>query len=501
MKTKDILLSITMTLILSMLLFFIGAKKETLAAPVDVYEVYLNGESIGYLNSEDEFLKLVDNKQNEIKNKYKVDKVYPPSGLVIEKVSTYHENILTSEQVYNIIEHKNPFTIDGYAVTIKYKDENKKPITIYALKKDYFEDAFYNTVAAFVGTTELQAYKDNTQEEITDVGKLIDSIYWEEEVTIRKAYISTEEQIFTNSNDLSQYMLFGTTEKQKTYIVKDGDSIDDIIDKNNLSIEEFLIANPTIPSQNILLTKNQEVSIGLISPLINVVHEVEVVEDITNKYTTEYKEDSSLYYGTQKVLQEGSNGLSRVTERIQYKNGAVEQLYITKSEEISPAINKIVVRGTKSYSSGENYINTGNEEWYWPTVSPYVITSRFGWRWGKHHNGIDISGTGFGSPIYSATDGVVVATNNTCPNQGYYGSRCGQSWGNYIRVSYNEGKYTIIYAHITKELKVKVGDKVTRGKQIGYMGNSGSSTGTHLHFAILDQNNHYLNPCKAAFSC
>ena len=56
-----------MTLILSMLLFFIGAKKETLAAPVDVYEVYLNGESIGYLNSEDEFLKLVDNKQNEIK--------------------------------------------------------------------------------------------------------------------------------------------------------------------------------------------------------------------------------------------------------------------------------------------------------------------------------------------------------------------------------------------------------------------------------------------------
>ena len=58
-----------------------------------------------------------------------------------------------------------------------------------------------------------------------------------------------------------------------------------------------------------------------------------------------------------------------------------------------------------------------------------------------------------------------------------------------------------IFAHITKELKVKVGDKVTRGKQIGYMGNSGSSTGTHLHFAIQDQNNNYLNPCKAAFSC
>ena len=306
--------------------------------------------------------------------------------------------------------------------------------------------------------------------------------------------------IFIIFDDLSKYLLFGTTEKQKTYTVKENDSIDNIIENNNLSIEEFLIANPTIPSQNILLTKNQEVSIGLISPLINVVHEVEVVEDITNKYTTEYKEDSSLYYGTQKVIQEGSNGLSRVTERIQYKNGAVEQLYITKSEEISPAINKIVVRGTKSYSGG-TYINTGNEDWYWPTVSPYVITSRFGWRWGKHHNGIDISGTGFGSPIYSATDGVVVATNNTCSNQGYYGSRCGQSWGNYIRVSYNEGKYTIIYAHITKELKVKVGDKVTRGKQIGYMGNSGSSTGTHLHFAIQDQNNNYLNPCKAAFSC
>ena len=78
-----------------------------------------------------EDMKVVDNKQNEIKNKYKVDKVYPPSGLVIEKVSTYHENILTSEQVYNIIWEK----IKG----VNKKLTSYKAIKNLEIKHDEFE--------------------------------------------------------------------------------------------------------------------------------------------------------------------------------------------------------------------------------------------------------------------------------------------------------------------------------------------------------------------------
>ena len=208
-----------------------------------------------------------------------------------------------------------------------------------------------------------------------------------------------------------------------------------------------------------------------------------------------------MYKGESKVLQEGSNGTLKITESILYRNGAIENLVITKKEEIAPAVNKIVARGTKSYSSGGTYINTGTEDWYWPTVSPYVITSGFKWRWGKHHNGIDISGSGFGSPIYSSTDGTVTVTYSSCPNRGYYGSSCGQSWGNYIRVLTDDGAYTVIYAHIIADIKVKPGDHVTRGQHIGYMGDSGSSTGTHLHFGIINNSTgSYLNPC-GALSC
>ena len=74
---------------------------------------------------------------------------------------------------------------------------------------------------------------------------------------------------------------------------------------------------------------------------------------------------------------------------------------------------------------------------------------------------------------------------------------CGNSWGNYVRVSY--GDFEIIYAHMKNDIKVSVGQTITRSQHIGNMGNSGSSTGTHLHFSIL-KNGSYINPC-AVFSC
>ena len=500
MKKKEIIISILFTILISLLMYFLSSKKQEALIPVDVYEVFVEGKSIGYLSNEEEFLKLVDDKQEAIKKNYGVDKVYPPNGLEIEKITTYNENIKSSEDIYNTIEHDSPFTIEGYTITIKYKDESKSPVVIYSLKKEYFEDAFYNLVSAFVGKDKLNSYKNKTQEEITDEGTKITSIYWNEEITIKKSLISTDKMIFTNSDDLSKYLLFGTTEKQKTYTVKENDSIDNIIDNNNLSIEEFLIANPTITSKNTLLKKNQEVSIGLISPLLEIIHEVEVVENINNKAITEYQEDKDMYVGQTKVIQEGVNGISKVTESIQYKNGEIEKLVITKSEEIKPTVNKIVAKGTKYYSNpGINYeyIPKGNDEWRWPTLSPYVITSPFAWRWGRHHNGIDISGTGFGSPIYAATEGIVTTTYTSCSNQGYLGSMCGNSWGNYIRVSY--GEFEIIYAHLKNDIKVSAGQTITRSQHIANMGNSGSSTGTHLHFAIL-KNGSYINPC-AVFSC
>ena len=502
MKLKDNIIAILITLVVGTLLLFSSTRGTSFASPIEVYKVYLNGKAIGYIKSEDELLDIIDDKQNEIKQKYNIDKVYPPAGLKIEKLTTYQENIQTVDEIYKIIDEEGSFTIDGYIVTIKYDEDTKEPLYIYTLDKESFEDAFYNTVAAFVGAEQLDAYKNNTQGEITDEGEHIESVYWEEDITIKKSLISVKENIFTNKEDLSKYLLFGTTEKQESYVVKDGDTINDIIDKNNLSIEEFLVANPEIPNKDILLSSGQVVSIGLIEPVVTVVHEKEVIEKITDKYDTEYQNDSSMYQGTTKVIQEGSDGVSKVTEKIQFKNGDITQLYITKSEEITPTVNKIVAKGTLAVPNYSNSYTYDPEpvtgEWYWPTIKPYIITSRFGWRWGKHHNGIDISGCGFGSPIYSATDGTVVEVYSSCANTGSYSNSCGNYWGNHVMVSYNG--YKVIYAHLRTDIKVKLGQTVSRGQQIGTMGSSGSSTGTHLHFGIVNPSGSYINPCSV-YSC
>lgn len=507
MKPKEIIISLLVTIILGAFVIFICSNRKTNTEPQNVYEVFLNGKSVGLLDSKDDLLALVDDKQQEIKDKYNVEKVYPPATLKTIEKTTYSDNIKTADEIYHTIEYNEPFTIEGYTITIKYDDETKEPVVLQVLNKEDFASAFYSTMASFIGTKKLEEYKSKTQSEITETGTKIKSIYWDEEITIKKTYLNTNDYIFTNENDISKFLLFGTIEKQKEYTVKEGDSIDKILEDNTLNIEEFLIANPNIPNANALLTPGQTVSVGLISPIVTIVNENVVVEDIPSNYETEYQNDDTMYRGQTKVIQKGSNGLNRVTEEIQYKNGAIEKLVITKKSEITPTVNEIVAKGTKAYTGGGStiYINTGSDTWWWPTTSPYVITSYVEPRWGSYHKGIDISGSGLGSPIRSSTDGVVIATNSTCPNHSKLKEKdkCGDSYGNYIFVSYNNDELIVKYAHLLQNIQVNVGDTVTRGQIIGYMGNSGASTGTHLHFELRKGSTYgqIVNPCRSVFKC
>lgn len=108
----------------------------------------------------------------------------------------------------------------------------------------------------------------------------------------------------------------------------------------------------------------------------------------------------------------------------------------------------------------------------WPTDGGYV-SSHLGPRWGRMHNGIDIARTNRSTspPIYAAESGTVeVATFN---NGGY---------GNMVIINHGNGLKTT-YAHMSS-MKVKSGDTVKRGEQIGVMGATGNSTGIHLHFEV-----------------
>ena len=87
-----------------------------------------------------------------------------------------------------------------------------------------------------------------------------------------------------------------------------------------------------------------------------------------------------------------------------------------------------------------------------------------------------------GSPIFTIAPGKVTQTVSNCPANGTYGSSCGGGYGNVVYIDHGNGML-VKYAHLAS-VKVSVGQTVSQGQVVGTMGNSGSSTGTHLHFEV-----------------
>lgn len=135
--------------------------------------------------------------------------------------------------------------------------------------------------------------------------------------------------------------------------------------------------------------------------------------------------------------------------------------------------------------SGEQS-SAGEGTFYWPTKSRNV-TSEFGPRWGRNHNGIDIGAVTpgvWGDPIYAAESGTVIT------------SGWSNSAGNWIRISHGNGIISV-YMHCSQRL-VSVGDRVERGQKIATMGDTGNSQGVHLHFEVRTGGTAYtaVNPRK-----
>lgn len=483
-KSLPVVLSILIALIIILITGLSSPKKDNIE---EVYNVYLDGKLVGAVKSKDSLEKYIDEEQKELKKEFNVNKVYIPNGIDIEKCVTHNAKILSEKQIYDKIKEEKNFTIKGYVVSIK-SDDNKE-IKVNVLKKNLFDKAVNKVLKAFVDSKDVENYKNNAQKKIETTGSLIENIYISEKITITETYLSTDEVIFTDVDTLTKYLLFGSLDKDEEYTVKPGDTIETVAFNNKLGVEEFLIVNPEFTSSNNLLSVGQKVSIALIDPIFSIVVEKHIVEDMDKPFNTVEKEDSSMYTGQTKVQTEGVNGTQRVTEKVKYVNGEAQPAVITNVTTISEPVDKVVLKGTKSYGYGSNYTGGGTPAvtsgvWGWPTISPYIITSYYGYRWGRLHAGIDISGCGFGSPIYSIGEGTVSAVTNTCADRGYYGSRCGGGYGNAVRVKYSGGM-EVIYSHIMgSNIRVSVGQHVSKGQIVGYMGNSGSSTGTHLHFQV-----------------
>ncbi len=119
-----------------------------------------------------------------------------------------------------------------------------------------------------------------------------------------------------------------------------------------------------------------------------------------------------------------------------------------------------------------------------PLRGGYYVSSRYGWRNNPFsgtrtfHNGVDMA-TSPGRPVFAALDGTVVQT-------GY-----DVTFGNFVVVAHHSG-YQTMYAHLSA-IYVARGNRVTQSTKIGAVGNTGQSTGPHLHFTVY-KNRSTLNP-------
>ena len=459
-----------------------GLTAFTSKTPETLYRVYLNGKSIGLIRSKEELEKYIDKKQNQIKDKYNVDKVYAPDDLDIVKEVTYDTDISTVGSVYKKIENISPFTIRGYAITIGAVDSQAvdgtevkgKKQTLYVLDKSVFEDAVDNVVHSFVSEEDYENYANDTQEEIEETGKIIERIYIENDITIKKQNIPVDKTIYQDVSTLSRYLLFGTTKDQQTYTVQAGDTIEQIAFNNKISTEEFLIANPNFSSENSLLYAGQVVTLGILKPQFRVVEEDHIVFDEETNYQTETEYDNTKEVGYSQVKQAGVKGVTRVTQKVQKVNGeTVSVARVGTGEVLKEPIKEIIVKGGKksSYSGGYGEAVATAGEWGWPATCSSV-SSGFGYRWGILHDGTDIAGCGYGSNIFAAQSGTVVQSGYKYDN------------GEFVTIDHHNGYYSM-YAHmVTGSRRVRVGDYVVKGQVIGSMGRTGAATGVHLHFSI-----------------
>jgi murein DD-endopeptidase MepM/ murein hydrolase activator NlpD len=174
-------------------------------------------------------------------------------------------------------------------------------------------------------------------------------------------------------------------------------------------------------------------------------------------------------YGVKVDLVLQTNGITD-PQRLMPGDEIVIPAAATNTVTSVPAERELVVASRTSSRSSITFI--------WPATGR--ISSGFGPRWGRFHYGIDIAAK-TGTPIYAVADGRVVVS----------GWRTG--YGYMVRIDHSNG-WESVYGHASK-LYAQSGQHVTTGQRIAAVGQTGNSTGPHLHFELILQGKH-MNPLK-----
>ena len=285
---KSVIISFILTVILTIILVISYMAQDKNAEPQMYYQIYLDGEKVGVIENKDYFYNLINQEQTDIKETYQVDQVYPPKGFEIVELIAYNVTPNDPNAIYDEVRNGRDFTIRGYSITIRNSsDEDASPLVVNVINREVFEEAIQKYVTTFVKPETYQKYLDNSQDD--DAEEFLDNIYFEDAISIKEAYISVSDEIFMDSDELVKKLLFGDNMEYKPYKIKVGDTLDDIAYDNKLSVQELLIANDNLKSEDVLLAKDEVINIALIDPMLNLTYEMDVEEIIDEPYKKELK--------------------------------------------------------------------------------------------------------------------------------------------------------------------------------------------------------------------
>jgi len=287
--------------------------------------------------------------------------------------------------------------------------------------------------------------------------RFLQSVEFTEEVEIVESRIDPSE-IMDGDNVLAALSALG--EAPQKYTVQPGDCLSCIASKFGMKgVEELRLLNPWIVDDTIY--PGDEMIVRGFQPKLGVkTVEIEITQEEI-QHDTIYEQDPTLRIGKTKVLKPGMNGLKKVTYELTSINGQLINEELIAEEVLVEPVSAVVAKGTLRLA-GE-----GTGKFAWP-VSGAKLTSSFGKRWGRMHEGIDLASSN--RTIKAADSGKVT----------FAGTKNG--YGKTVIIDHSNG-YQTLYAHLSK-ITVSKGDIVEKGDQVGVMGSTGNSTGVHLHFEI-----------------
>lgn len=367
------------------------------------------------------------------------------------------EKVKTAKQKYYLVK------VNEFTVNLASMDEVKA--LLEAALEPYDPDGLFQVEVISDNSRELNAFTVQVvpKEELSE-GDGLKALDFYEKVEIAEAYIDADK---LTSLDEAIDAVTKEKEKNTVYEVQAGDTLSVIANSRGYYVDEVLALNPGL-TRDATLHIGDEIIISVPEPELSIYTTVQSTYEEDYYAETQYIDNDSWYTTQEVVRQEAVAGHHEVTVLITSKNNTETGREMIQETVMSEPVAKIIEKGTQTPPT------------YIKPLTGGTLTSTFKWRWGRMHKGVDWA-VPTGTAVRASCGGTVVSAGWS------------SGYGYCITLRHPDGRQTR-YAHLSKIL-VSAGQKVDQNQKIALSGNTGRSTGPHLHFEILI-NGTQVNPLK-----